>query len=875
MDASGPWLEPQVFGTVSAFEADATAPRATAWLLAGSGIQFVDFEIPAGLLALTYGRFVEDYDATHGSLLIPLEDRPDYDGVEWHPATGRALSPDETLWLTGFGAVEPYLGVWLPAPCLRVVLDHAGAPRFDIGPGNWARLFIESPVADIRTVTRLKGVLAIDTRIDETPRSAAPAYLAPNLDDVRHGAEYRLASDAVALAPLLSEAWIDRWLAGRFRTWRTAGSTSASVPVAPEGRFALEHIARYIALLRLLDRSHALPCLRFHEVAPASAPRPRRSEVDLVLDLDDGPCAARLAAVRSEVVAGERGRSRAGVPLRLRWLSQPTRIGAPPLDSRVEFDRGGFGDALASRLSGRPDAFFWPSLARIGSEAAALAGRPGASPGTTGLARMRSALLDTRQRAFAWRFPGDGDAVAPGRLVSGPLLAHLSEDGTPITIERGRANGAAPALRPRFSASSLVSMFVAELILHALAAINAPGREGLGAGPRELRRILAVCPAGATPAEREILLRRLADAVDLVWTAYGWPSTGSPITPPRPSVALAAEAGLSAQVLYLVDEAETRFDGNVASVLSSAMTSGLARPGRPLTVATLDVGFAAESLSIVAYRLDETQRLCIDPGPAWSGRRGIAPLLAVIAERIVVPAIEAALAAAGHPRPAQLSRLGLDAEGGPSSHADDGHDVLRRRLAAHLWEPVAIAVLALVAAHLAVGAGRGPIRARLEDLQLVGVDAFAEAARHFDAVAAADGARAFHLAEIQVSVRPREIERMLGDHAGPMLDAVSGLIEANACDVLLLTGGAIRLMSPVRHLLDRLPLAPHRVEDIGRRATAMLARDDAGEALEAVPESLVNAVATVMAGQHPLTIALLPPTDPAAPRLAVLAEETP
>ena len=89
-------------------------------LIAGSGLQFIDFEIQPELLSLNYGRFFED-QGPDGPVLVPLVDSPDYEGVDWHPVAKRPLRPDETLWLSGYSALEPFLDVWIPLPFLRSI----------------------------------------------------------------------------------------------------------------------------------------------------------------------------------------------------------------------------------------------------------------------------------------------------------------------------------------------------------------------------------------------------------------------------------------------------------------------------------------------------------------------------------------------------------------------------------------------------------------------------------------------------------------------------------------------------------------------------------------------------------------------------------
>ena len=80
-------------------------------------------------------------------------------------------------------------------------------------------------------------------------------------------------------------------------------------------------------------------------------------------------------------------------------------------------------------------------------------------------------------------------------VVSGSILAHLTEAGE-LVESRGAQ---AATTKPRFSRSSLVTLQVAEILLHAVAAINAPEARAARSKPsasRRLDRILVTPPSG-------------------------------------------------------------------------------------------------------------------------------------------------------------------------------------------------------------------------------------------------------------------------------------------------------------------------------------------------------------------------------------------
>ncbi len=81
-----------------------------------SGIQFVDIAIRTASLSATAGKFIEEPDPEVGPLLVPLNERADCDGVEWHPLTGERLAPYQSHWISGYQALEPFLEQWIPLP---------------------------------------------------------------------------------------------------------------------------------------------------------------------------------------------------------------------------------------------------------------------------------------------------------------------------------------------------------------------------------------------------------------------------------------------------------------------------------------------------------------------------------------------------------------------------------------------------------------------------------------------------------------------------------------------------------------------------------------------------------------------------------------
>ena len=802
-----------------------------------SGLQFIDLSLGSGLLALTHSRYLEDHDDERGSVLIPLTVRPDYEGVEWHPATNRALAPEETLWLTGYGALEPYLGMWLPLPFLRIVdRDPASPGRHDNGPGNWARIFLQRPEGDLRQANLIKAAIAFDTRIDPASRLDIQQYHTPNIDDVHFGAEFALATEPTQLAEFLAEPWLDDWLSSSYAAWKQRHDGDASGAKGGAGSFALEHIARYLTLLTVIERTGAVPRVRFGDTLSAGG-QARTAGVDLMLDIGDDRTAA--------ILVGSRG---AGTPapadaaeLQIRDLSNPVEMHMGPFATAGEFDRPSFGNAAASRRSGRPDAFAWPSLMRVGAEGRRLSLRASATPGLTGMTNLRSALANSEARSAIWRFSrADDQGSEPGPVVAGEMLAHVTEDGSVIGSS---AHALAPALRPRFSPSALLGLFAAEVVLHAMAQINRPAAIGDAGEARYLRRLIVTCPAAASDEERRLLLGRIEGGIDLVWAACGWSGAHGQFLPGKPVVTAGLDAGLSAQLLYLYDEVAGRFGGDMRQF--AGLTRGTeAAPGgtETLTIASLDFTSAATGLAIVEYNLGHDSAVRPQLVLADRSQVGGASLIDAIAAAMIVPAIGEALAACGHPQPWQLLETALacgalpgDAGAGPG----DGEPGLAEKVVQRIIRPAASAFLDLYQDLPQGVAGAGLHRARLGDLVERGGGRLEPVGGQVEAMATRQGAEGFDLAGVCVDLSPRAVSRLLDAHLEPLFARVAEVVEHYDCDLLLLTGPFSRLPRLKEQLVNRLALAPHRIVMVDDRSLDLAGRDtparSAGDRLRLLP----------------------------------------
>ena len=468
--------------------------------------------------------------------------------------------------------------------------NDAQAMHFDKGPSNWARVFVAKPSQGLRGSDRVKAVSAFDTRLDARSRPDQSPYLAPNADDALFASIFMLVYEPQELSDFLGQGWVDTWIrescrssieASRSGDDETAGFAA---PSETDKRFSLAHVARYIAFLRVLARVASPPQIRFVDSVSRDL-RVATSAVDLVLEFGASATTALLIERDGSIPADISQAMARAVPLRLRDLGCPITVHSGQIAATAEFDQQTFGNAALSRRSGRADAFQWTSLLRVGQEAQRLALRANATEGITGLSDLASQLANTKASETIWRFSTfeNGAAARTAPMVTGETLRHLTEAGDVnpgadrLQIRddsESAAPQAVPAVRPRFSQSSLVGLYIVELLLHAIGDVNAAGRgspfgatSGGRADIRQIERVIVMSPLAMPAHERQTLIERAQGAMDLLWRTQGWDQPGLFAHPVKPQLSLGIGPDVGLQLVYLFNEVNGRLAGGFSGLV--------------------------------------------------------------------------------------------------------------------------------------------------------------------------------------------------------------------------------------------------------------------------------------------------------------------
>lgn len=389
------------------------------WLAPHSGLQFIDlgFRLTGNRnLPSTWG--IADETGMEAPVIVARGDeeprgRISYD-VDWRRV------------------MECFDRVWVPLPFFR--REPGGG--HEKGPINWARvqvIALEEPDTD-GFDHRL--VIAFDTNLAD--EATSHAYLSPTREDSQRGAEFSLAAADEELGWFSAQSWVQEWCRTAFlemlRNEQRARSTAAE-PVIDDEMLSermegdREDVARYAALIDLLDALKIMPSIRV--IDRVTEPRSNPIDVDLVMDLGNSRTCGLLIETHPDEMSADVTQA---VKLHLRDLGCPEQIYTEPFDSRLEFNKASFGWEDISFLSGRSDAFSWPTVARVGVEAARLSAMRRGSEGATGMSSPKRYLWDEDMRRDGWRF-NTHDARDQAGYATGVEFTTLINDA-----EIGRAH---------------------------------------------------------------------------------------------------------------------------------------------------------------------------------------------------------------------------------------------------------------------------------------------------------------------------------------------------------------------------------------------------------------------------------------------------
>lgn len=820
----------------------APAWKSETTLVPFSGIQMLDFGFDLNAVEMRPRRFIErttgqDENGVTRDL-IPL-----FDEEHRNEAALAAEHPDDVDYgIRPVAALEPFLDKWTPAPVFRVRhgLSAARAEQYDDGPFAWARLRVtELEAPDPATGHTHRLQLAIDTTL--VASNPPGRYLAPEHEDSEHEREFRFLSDPDQVIPFLTckredsdgrlidhQDWVTEWLETMFKEYRQA--RVGGRPLRDEDfPYRFEHIARYLALLALIDRAASVPKLRLVDVVSDEA-RHAPVDVDLVLDIGN----SRTCGILIESAAGETSVDLTdSYALEVRDLSRPELSYDGLIDSRVEFAEAQFGREHIARRA-RRGGFQWPSLVRVGPEAMRMIQREDGTEPDSGLSSPKRYLWDNETAASEWRFQDHRDPQNPPRISlsasrflndSGDVIEQVRRDIANQLRERKGAN-LDMATRPRFSRSALYGFMIGELICHALVQINDPAarmRRKRSDVPRRLRNVILTLPS-ATPMQEQAIIRSRAEgAIRLIWSILALDESAA-ATCARPALVVEWDEASCTQLVWLYTEIAWKFDGRIRDYFRlrgrpRAQAEG-EEPRPSLRVGCIDIGGGTTDLMVTTY-FEEADTL-IHPRQTFREGFRVAgdDLLRDIVSTIVLERIAASIeAAGGRGVRARLRRL----FGGEVAGMDEQHRQVRRQFGIRVLTPLAIAVLEggeslgeqdefEVSARVALGGAEAESEGEAERDPPVPEALLA----YLESEARACGAEGWRLADLRFRLPRREVDACVRNVLQKVLWDMGEAIDRLGCDVVLLTGRPSRLPAVRAIIREMMLVSPDRLISMNR-----------------------------------------------------------
>jgi len=542
-----------------------------------SGVQMLDFGFDIKDVTVRPLRYIErvtsEQDGERILTLFPLsgDDERDADVLS------SRRDDDDEYSVRPIAAMEPFLEKWIPVPFLRLKSQRgpAGELQYDPGPSAWARMrTVELPETDPETGHTHCVQIALDTSLVDQQQT--DSYVAPEVSDAEKTRDFKLASEPNDMRWFMRrpetdedgnmldhQRWVSDWLKELFLDFKRAER--------PGRRFAeedlphqFEHWARYLTYLHLMQVTIAPPTVRLvNTLSERDAVTP--VNVDLVLDIGN----SRTCGILIEQFPGE---SRADLarsfPLEIRDLSRPEFHYSGLFPSRVEFADLRFGNDRYASRSGRRNAFLWPSFVRIGPEAVRLVQGEEGTETVSGLSSPKRYLWDSTAVQQDWRFHNHFDPNNLPRAVRS-AMRHLNEAGDVMAqvryeeeqrLRRRGETSSTPAIRPRFSRSSLFGFMMGEIIAHALIQINDPASRSRRAQsdlPRRLNRIILSLPTATPIKEQAIMRSRIQGALSLIWQQLGLKKAQKPYSI-KPDVMVDWDEASCTQLVYLYSVVEKR-----------------------------------------------------------------------------------------------------------------------------------------------------------------------------------------------------------------------------------------------------------------------------------------------------------------------------
>jgi hypothetical protein len=611
-------------------------------IAANSGIQFLDFNFDANSLR----GFESDFFENQNEQGIVVLSKIDVGSHSEHEVQ-YSISVQDIL--------ASYLGHWVPIPYFSS--DQA---RQDGGPFNWARARLDY------TSEANKDSLQLQVALDTTVliEGDHQYYLQPSFNDADVEREYLFSSKFEIIKQLIRNgcedpetfnieddgAWVSDWVKSIHGQYIDDGSYNQLLH--PNSQ--LEPWALFVAFIELIASAANFPTLKIKHSA-YSLKTAASVDVDLILDIGN----SRTCGLLVEHPHSNQSQNQLDLEsisqISLRDLNDPRFEYSGLFESRVEFADQVFGEDRFSRLSGRNNAFLWPSFVRFGPEALRLISKDRGNEEYSGLSSPKRYLWDNSLFTQRWRIhnresnsrlPRSMAAVLPELTAAGDNKAQLLDEVSKRLRDPRDLNLGKTATHAEFSKSSLYGFMIAEVIAQVFRQINDPKYRGSKASKtvaRSLKRVIITLPTATPRQEQAIVKSKVKGAIKLLWSRMI--KMGQVTAKSEPEVIIEWDEASCTQVMYLYSEIIHKFDGKISDFLS-AYGKKRRHPEfegqddlkdvNSLKIACIDIGGGTTDVMVTTYYQQEQVEL----HPVQEFREGFRQagddLLASIIENLII-----------------------------------------------------------------------------------------------------------------------------------------------------------------------------------------------------------------------------------------------
>lgn len=508
------------------------------------------------------------------------------------------------------------LNKWLPMPMYEEEISGISTGY----PNGWCRVCIV-PVGEREAngMQSFRLIWAFDTQLaeDQVEGILRPAFLSGSGEKKKYSLCNRadlLLGEFLNIPDGQNDAPVGDYIASLL-----------GINLMDEVQYRYKFIAFYVYLINYLRFSGAAPEVTLYHKEDLRIP------VDMSVDIGNS---------RTCAVLFEKGDFTKARMLRFRDLSEPWRTYENAFDMRVVFRRADFGGDLTQGKN----LFQWPSLVRVGEEAKHLIYRSkegiSESERTTNCSSPKRYLWDDRKYERRWELMVTEDdptnlKVNPQIFIEG-FTDHFDDDGKFLDTEKeldlfslGQSDD-----QCHYSRRSLMTFVMIEMLQQAICYINSSkfrDMHGQIDCQRYLRNIIVTCPT-AMPMEEQLALRSAARDATLLLRKLS-PSLPEIRIIPDPekleytddlerqqSRGWLYDEAFASQLVYLYAELARRYGGHVEHFFNlkgheRKEINDLGFSGKSLTIGTIDIGAGTTDVMVTSYA--QRGNGCLVPIPLY------------------------------------------------------------------------------------------------------------------------------------------------------------------------------------------------------------------------------------------------------------------